>query len=45
MTRKRFVKLMMSTGWSRNEANGFAILIPYGWFESYQFAWSGHNKV
>lgn len=29
MTRKRYVKLMMSRGWSRNQANYMAYLMAY----------------
>ena len=40
MTRKRFVKLMMSDGWCRDMANDYArTLINLGNF-SYRDAWS-----
>ena len=40
MTRKRFVKLMMSDGWCRDMANDYAItLIKLGNF-SYRDAWN-----
>lgn len=44
MTRKRYVKLLMSTGYSRNQANFLAKAAQGG---SYQRAWDGglRNKL
>lgn len=39
MTRKRFVKLVMSVSGSRFWANRYANLVRNGWFGSYQIFW------
>lgn len=39
MTRKRFVKLVMSVCNSKIYANLYANLVRNGWFRSYQIFW------